>query len=64
MAMSEVNANLLSIPPRSPDINPIENLFYLVRKELDEQVISDMNDTADGGKQLTPSLSPKRQANL
>ena len=29
MAMSGVNANLLSRPPRSQDINPIENLFHL-----------------------------------
>ena len=35
----ELNAQLLSIPPRSPDINPIENLFHLVRKELRKQAI-------------------------
>ncbi len=40
MAMSESEADLLSIPPRSPDINPIENLFHLVRRELDRQAIS------------------------
>ena len=39
MAMSESDADLLSIPPRSPDINPIENLFHLVRRELDRQAI-------------------------
>ena len=39
--MSESGACLLSIPPRSPDINPIENLFHLVRKELDRQAIAE-----------------------
>jgi len=33
-AMKDVKANLLSIPPRSPDLNPIENLFNVVHKEL------------------------------
>ena len=31
---------LCRIPPRSPDINPIENLFHLVRRELDRQALS------------------------
>ena len=33
-AMSRANAVLLSIPARSPDINPIENIFHLVSKKL------------------------------
>ena len=33
-AFRDVNASLLSIPPRSPHMNPIETLFHLVRKEL------------------------------
>lgn len=40
IAMSESGASLLSIPPRSSHINPIENLFHLVRRELDRQAIS------------------------
>ena len=39
-AWSEFGAELLSIPPRSPDINPIENLFHLVRRELDRQALT------------------------
>ena len=39
-ALSEFGAELLSIPPRSPDINPIANLFHLVRRELDRQALS------------------------
>ena len=41
IAMSESGACLVSIPPRSPDINPIENLFHLVRKESDRQAIAE-----------------------
>lgn len=29
-----IGAKLLSIPARSPDINPIENFFHLVKREL------------------------------
>ena len=29
-----VNATLFPIPPRSPDLNPIENFFHLVSKKL------------------------------
>ena len=39
LAISESGASLLSIPPRSPDINPIENLFHLARRELDKRSV-------------------------
>ena len=39
-AMKDVKANLFSIPPRSPDINPIENFFHLVRRQLEKDAIS------------------------
>ena len=39
-AYNECGSNLLSIPARSLNINPIENLFNLVRRELDRQAIS------------------------
>ncbi len=38
-AMESVNSELLSIPPRSPDINPIENFFSLVKKELHKDAV-------------------------
>ena len=28
------------IPPRSPDLNPIENIFHLVKRYLDQEAIS------------------------
>lgn len=33
-AMAAVGCELFKIPARSPDINPIENIFHLVNKEL------------------------------
>ena len=39
-ALRELKAELLSIPPRSPDLNPIENLFNSVRWDLSQQALS------------------------
>ena len=33
-AMARVKANVFAIPARSPDLNPIENVFHLVNREL------------------------------
>ena len=33
-ALDDVDAKLLSIPPISPHINPIENLFHLIQSKL------------------------------
>lgn len=33
-ALGRVKAKLFPIPPRSPDLNPIENVFHLVNKQL------------------------------
>ena len=38
-AMKRANANLLKIPPRSPDLNPIENVFKSISEILRRQVI-------------------------
>jgi hypothetical protein len=38
-AMDRANCELLKIPPRSPDLNPIENIFKLVSDALRKQVI-------------------------
>ena len=38
-AMEELDANLFPIPPRSPDINPIENIFHMVRKTLTQDAM-------------------------
>lgn len=36
-AIARINAKLFKIPPRSPDLNPIENVFHLVRRRLDKE---------------------------
>lgn len=38
-AMKRVKANLLNIPARSPDINPIENIFHLASRKLKHEAI-------------------------
>ena len=38
-AFKDVGALVFSIPPRSPDLNPIENLFHLVSKQLEKDVL-------------------------
>ena len=39
-AMQEVHANVIQhIPPRSPDLNPIENVFNVVKKQLKDEAI-------------------------
>ena len=37
--MKDMDAELFSIPPRSPELNPIENVFSFVKKELRHQVL-------------------------
>ena len=39
-AMTQTNAELINIPPRSPDLNPIENFFNIVGKRLREGAFS------------------------
>ena len=39
-AMRRANCDLLNIPPRSPDLNPIENLFKNVSDQLRKQALS------------------------
>lgn len=38
-AFEDIGALVFKIPPRSPDLNPIENFFALVTKQLRSQVI-------------------------
>ena len=38
-ALSEIECDLHEILPRSPDLNPIENVFNLVKKTLEKQAI-------------------------
>ena len=38
-AIFDIGARMLSIPPRSPDINPIENFFHLMKKQLNKDAL-------------------------
>ena len=40
--MARCHCELLKIPPRSPDLNPIENIFNIVSRKLEK-------DALDGG---------------
>ena len=39
-AMDEIGCRMFSIPARSPDLNPIENVFHLVRKNLHKDALN------------------------
>ena len=51
-AMSDVGARLFAIPPRSPDINPIENFFHLIQKKLAKDAL-ELNITKETFKQFS-----------
>lgn len=38
-AMARCQAELLKIPPRSPDLNPIENIFHVVSRKLEKDAL-------------------------
>ncbi len=38
-AWEALGATLLKIPPRSPDLNPIENIFHLATRELNKETV-------------------------
>ncbi|XP_068724121.1 uncharacterized protein [Montipora capricornis] len=40
VALEEIEGSFHEIPPRSPDLNPIENIFHLVKRYLDQEAIS------------------------
>ena len=38
-AMAEMSCRFFKIPPRSPDVNPIENVFHLVGEKLSKDAL-------------------------
>ena len=52
----ELNAELLSIPARSPDINPIENLFHIGREDLQKEALV-LNITHETYEDLSKRVS-------
>ena len=51
-AFREVDAMMFSIPARSPDLNPIENLFHLVSRQLEKDAL-DMEITSENFEQFS-----------
>ena len=40
-AMARCHCELLKIPPRSPDLNPIENIFHIASKKLEKDALNE-----------------------
>ena len=38
-ASARCHSEVLKIPPRSPDLNPIENIFHIVSRKLEKDAI-------------------------
>ena len=51
-AIHGMGARKFSIPPRSPDMNPIENIFHLVKRKLNSDAIEN-NITHEGFKEFS-----------
>ena len=51
-AFQETEALVFSIPARSPDLNPIENLFHLVSRQLEKDAL-DMEITSENFEQFS-----------
>jgi transposase len=45
-ALEDIEAEMHVIPPRSPDLNPIETMFHIVKNDLERQAICE-NITAE-----------------
>ena len=39
LALEEIEGSFHEIPPQSPDLNPIENIFHLVKRYQDQEAI-------------------------
>ena len=40
-ALQEIGAELVKIPPRSPDLNPIENVFHNVKRKILKEALQE-----------------------
>ena len=46
-AWDKIGARKISIPARSPDLNPIENIFHIVKKKLHQDALEMKIEPAD-----------------
>ncbi|CAB3981725.1 Hypothetical predicted protein [Paramuricea clavata] len=59
-SLGQVEAEMLKIPACSPDINLIENIFHLVKSQLNKQAVTE-NITSESYEQFqTPVLQVLR----
>ena len=54
-AMDDINARMFAIPPRSPDINPIENFFHLLQLKLNRDAM-DKNITKETFREFSARI--------
>ena len=52
LVLEDIEGNCHEIPPRSPDLNPIENIFHLVKRFLGQEAIS-RNITRESFEEFT-----------
>ena len=46
-ALQEIGAELVKIPPRSPDLNPIENVFHNVKRKILKEALQERIEKED-----------------
>ena len=51
-AMARCHSEVLKIPPRSPDLNPSENIFHIVSRKLEKDAI-DQRITRESYRELS-----------
>ena len=44
-ALKAIGAEMQVIPARSPDLNPIENLFHIVRNSIEAEILDKKHNT-------------------
>lgn len=45
--LNEIGAEVVKIPPRSPDLNPIENLFHNVKRQMTKEALRERIEKED-----------------
>ena len=55
-ALVAIGGKKFSIPPRSPDLNPIENIFHLAKRKLRQQAITE-NINSESYEQFVKRIS-------